>query len=50
MPWRAGVGSKIMRAMGWSEAQPALGAARQGRSEPLQPTQRPRNLGLGADS
>lgn len=45
---RAGIGSRLMRSMGWQEGQ-GLGRARQGRAEPLAAVQRPKNLGLGAE-
>ena len=43
----SGVGSRLMRQMGWQEGM-GLGRERQGRAVPLQAVMRPRNLGLGA--
>jgi hypothetical protein len=48
--WEAhgsGVGSRLLRAMGWREGQ-GLGRAGEGRAEPLRPALRPRGRGLGA--
>jgi hypothetical protein len=45
----AGIGSRLLRQMGWAEGQ-GLGANRQGRAQPVLPTQRPKGLGLGADA
>ena len=43
----SGIGSRLMASWGWVEGQ-GLGRARQGRPEPLQAQQRPKQLGLGA--
>lgn len=45
---RAGIGSRLMAAMGWVEGM-GLGRVQQGRAEPLVAKVRARGLGLGAD-